>query len=82
VLTHRQRLELDLGSRTDRKASSAWPHRTGSARPERDTALLVYGNVPEAWDQPAAVVPRPRACARVSAPPLPSRLIGEAHDRN
>ena len=49
VSTHRQRLELELGSRTyskDYKRLAA-PDRVRQAK--RDTALLVYGNLPPAW---------------------------------
>ena len=49
VSTHRQRLELDLGSRTYSKDFKrlAAPDRVRQA--ERDTALLVYGNIAPAW---------------------------------
>jgi type IV secretion system protein VirD4 len=49
VSTHRQRLELDAGSRTYSKdfRRLAAPDRVRQA--ERDTALLVYGNLPPAW---------------------------------
>jgi type IV secretion system protein VirD4 len=49
VSTHRQRLELELGSRTtshDFKPLAA-PHRVREAAD--DTALLVYGRLPPAW---------------------------------
>ena len=47
--THRQRLELDLGSRTtshDFKPLGA-PHRVRQAK--TDAALLIYGRLPSAW---------------------------------
>jgi type IV secretion system protein VirD4 len=49
VSTHRQRLELNLGSRTYSKDFKrlAAPDRVRQA--ERDTALLVYGNIAPAW---------------------------------
>ena len=49
VSTHRQRLEFDLGSRTYSKdfRRLAAPDRVRQA--QRDTALLVYGNLPPAW---------------------------------
>jgi type IV secretion system protein VirD4 len=49
ISTHRQRLELELGSRTysnDYKRLGA-PDRIRQSQP--DTALLVYGNLPPAW---------------------------------
>ena len=49
VSTHRQRLELDLGSRTtshDFKPLGA-PHRVRQAK--TDAALLIYGRLPPAW---------------------------------
>jgi hypothetical protein len=49
VATHRQRLELDLGSRTyshDFKRLAA-PDRVREA--DFGTALLVYGRLPPAW---------------------------------
>ena len=51
VSTHRQRLELDLGSRTtshDYKPLAA-PNHVRQA--DNDTALLIYGRLPPAWLQ-------------------------------
>ncbi len=49
ISTHRQRLELDLGSRTyshDYKPLAA-PNHVRQA--DNDTALLIYGRLPPAW---------------------------------
>jgi len=88
VSTHRQRLELDLGSRTYSKdfRRLAAPDRVRQA--QRDTALLVYGNLPPAWiglrpwyrDKElkagvSAVPPAPPARADRSAMPSPSGAI-------
>ena len=70
VSTHRQRLELDLGSRTYSKdfRRLAAPDRVRQA--ERNTALLVYGNIVPAW---ISLRPwyRDRALrAEVTSPPI------------
>ena len=69
VSTHRQRLELDLGSRTYSKDFKrlAAPDRVRQA--ERDTALLVYGNVPPAWISLRPWYRDRGLRAQVSAPP-------------
>lgn len=74
VSTHRQRLELDLGSRTYSKDFKrlAAPDRIREA--ERDTALLVYGNLPPAWlDCGPGIATALRA--HVTAPPPPAAPI-------
>jgi type IV secretion system protein VirD4 len=52
VATHRQRLEIDLGSRTYSHGFErlATPNRIREANV--GTALLVYGNLPPAWVTP------------------------------
>jgi len=78
VSTHRQRLELDLGSRTygkDFKRLAA-PDRVRQAA--RDTALLVYGNIAPAW---LSLRPwyRDRALrAQVTAPPPAAAIAQDA----
>jgi type IV secretion system protein VirD4 len=75
VSTHRHRLEVDLGSRTYSKDFKrlAAPDRVRQA--ERDTGLLVYGNLPPAW---LSLRPwyRDRALReQVTAPPPPADPI-------
>jgi len=72
ISTHRQRLQLDPGSRTYSKdyRRLAAPDRVRQA--ERDTALLVYGNIAPAW---ISLRPwyRDRALrAQVTAAPAPA----------
>jgi hypothetical protein len=82
VSTHRQRLELDLGSRTYSKDFKRLAAPDRVRRAERDTAPLVYGNVPPAWTSLRPWYRDRSLRAQVSAPPVPSLLIGEGHDRN
>ena len=81
VSTHLQRLELDLGPRYSKDFKRlAAPDRVRQA--ERDTALLVYGNVPRPWISLRPWYRDRGLRVQVSAPPVPSRLMGEGHDRN
>ncbi len=80
VATHRQRLELDLGSRTYSKDFKrlAAPDRIRQA--ERDTALLVYGNLPPAWLDLRPWY-RDRALrTQVTAPPPVAPIAPETED--
>jgi type IV secretion system protein VirD4 len=70
VSTHRQRLEIDLGSRTCSKDFKrlATPDRVRQA--ERDTALLVYGNTAPAWISLRPWYRDRGLRAQVTAPPI------------